>query len=512
MSVVKYVADFEGYYPLRMPFFDVLSAAAYPVFQPFIGIKAIAVFNVLISCVSLIIFVRVCQRIFSSQISIIGAVAFYAFYPKIIVMSGRGLAEVASVAFVVIGVWLFLRAEASGQLISYLLSGIAFTLAYLMFIPAVVVGILFSIFAAWRVFIYKRYFKKGMIQVTTFIIPPFLTGISYLVFGPIREVIGLFSSEQGSYFAYPLFINNYGPIERLARYTAYSYFDFWWHLRGFDTEQNILSTIDMLLSFTGPLGPIYLVGYFGITIILSALIILGIRNLKGSSSINGLRGLVLLWLGTYFILYNLKNLGWIGVFQTRQIFPIFPAICIVFGSGLAAITGSRIGEGASKILSSIDTRQAVTVCVLVLFIPLLINAGIHGVFLTDNFKEGKVQPANALIDSTDPNNDIVVLRWKNYNELFLYSAGEVRSEILVPTESEKKRVAYFTGEASVRVVSPAAISNGSVDYLYVARSCGAFSGLTNEYINAAKSSGRVIYNSTGSQSNKCDTSAMIVEL
>jgi hypothetical protein len=512
MSVFKYVADFEGYYPLRMPFFDVLSAAFYPIFEPLVGIKAIAGFNVLISCISLVIFVRVCQHIFSSRISTVGAVAFYAFYPKIIVMSGRGLAEVASVAFIIIGVWLFLRAEISGQLFSYLLAGVAFTLAYLMFIPAVVVGVLFSIFAAWRVFTYKKSVKNGIINLTAFIISPFFTGISYLVFGPIGEVVGLFSSEQGSYFAYPLFINNYNPIERLARYTTYSYFDFWWHLRGFDTEQNILSTIDMLLSFTGSFGPIYLLGYFGITILLSSLVLLGIRSLRGSFSFNGMRGLVLLWLGSYFVLYNLKNLGWVGVFQTRQIFPIFPAICIVFGSGLTALTNLQISEYVSRIFSSIDIRQIVILCVLVLFIPLLINASIHGVFLTDNFKEGKIQPANAVIESTDSNDNIAVLRWKNYNELFLYSAGEVRSEILVPTESEKERVTYFTGEASVRVVSPTAISNSGVDYLYVARSCGSISELNNEYINAAKSSGRVIYDSTSSQSQRCDTSAVIVAL
>lgn len=482
---IAYLIDFQGYTSERMPFFNVINSIIFLVAGGALGIKALTLFNVVISCLSLPLFHRAITRYFDEDVAL-ASLTLFAFYPKYVVMSARGMPEAASVGFIAAMLFYLARSQESESLHHYALAGTFALCAYLMFIPAVAVGVIATgyiyvdrITGNWP--LQSRTSVFPTLRTWVFALPSLLVGLLYLAFGPLSEGGGLIDSFGSSDTAnFALFVDPeaYSLAEKIVRYTVYYLFDFWWHKRGFDQEQHIQSTFDLLASTFGDLFVPYLIGWFLITLSLTAVIILGFYNLfRQEDRLLGLFFTV--WVGLFVVIINIRNIGWVGGFQTRHVFPVFPALCLAFGLGTVALYRATVLGSTWIPLSQRQAKTGLSVLIGLAFAVLLVNASVHGVLQRDITELSKNQPVNELEELMEDGDRVGVLNVVNFRDVILYSGGTIEPVYL--DVNDRGEIIPQRIPTSLSDHTPPA---SEISHVYVVSACGSNPETERAFIRA----------------------------
>lgn len=511
-SPLAYASNFQSYIAVRMPFYDIISSVFYLPFAELLGVKALSAFAVIITIISLPIFYLVVKSLFNDGIATY-ALILYALYPKFAVLSGQGFPEAASVAFVIFSVYAFIRGLPEQDVLWLGCAGVFALLAYLMFIPAVAVGLILTV---WLYIDQTELPPKGWQQLVpsrsfvAYTISPGIIGVLYLIYGPFRQATGTVSGSWSN-MASSIFVNNYDFTERIVRYVGYIYFDFWWHFRGYDKEDGILRIIGSLQDFFGELFILYAVGWLGITAMCSIAICYGLYSLAVDRSRVSI--VVLSWVLVFAVFYTSRNWGWTGVFQTRHVFPIFPALCIAFGQGTDMITErlSKIKNIQQK--SPVSIRTIVVVFFTLCFVVLLINGAVEGSIVAENHQLSKSQPVSELETITEPNETVAVATRWDYYDVVIYSESTIRPTLLAPTTRRAELFRNWTVLADVQQVEPVDLSNMHADYFYAAH-CGEWRPYQQQYIDALNmANAQVVSQSTVERgAGRCTVRTVIIEL
>jgi hypothetical protein len=298
-------------------------------------------------------------------------------------------------------------------------------------------------------------------ELLSFSVSPGSVGMSYLLFGPASRVAGGLSEGKLTVFTNP---ESYSLFEKIFWYNAYSFFDFWWHTRGFDRERGIEALINSLQGFLGSLFPVYLFGWAGITLILTSLIVAGI-----SAWLYRRRSVDLLfisWIVAYILLWNYKNLGWTGGFQTRHVFPIFPAFCIAFGVGVYTIQKPSQGINRSHI-GWIQKTTVVSVAIMLCLSILFVNGAVQDTIENQKIQKDAVEPTQDIVNIVE--NESVAVVWpRNQRNIVLYSQNTLRPVILAGSTEQRNALDARHGETSTRqIASHPELCDADADYLYL---------------------------------------------
>jgi hypothetical protein len=468
VDTLPYLLSFESSHPLRMPWYDVAAYWTYRVTSWLFGIRAVSFFNLMVSSAALPMFYLGVRELFDRR-SALYALILFAFYPKILVMTAGALPEVASASFAAMSLYPLAKVVGgSGRRVSAL-GGVLATLSFLMFDPAVAfLGLSMVYLYAARA---DSWFDKSAIdgQLLAFVTPGAVFGGLYLFVGPFASAIRVGTGGDAGFGTgtRELFINpeSLSLAEKAVRFVAYSYFDFWWHIRGFDTEGMILTFVGNIEGFLGASYPVLLAGWAALTLALTAGIVLGFTQLSRSHSL--VSRFVLLWIASYVVLYLLTNLGWLGAFQTRHVFPVFPAISIAFGVGAAQASELIAGRSLEwQRLANYDVTWSETFAVVLVILTavLVATAGIQVVLLSGNSAVRDQQPVDELVSVTDPGANVAVVAQRQGNtgigsipfrEVVLYSGGEIRPVIFTTSIDQADRLREQTVGVVVRAGRPA---------------------------------------------------------
>lgn len=518
LPTLEYIGDFQGYKPIRAPFYDVFSAASYLLTEPLFGIRAVTIFSLLTSILSIPLMFVVARRLFNRDVALFATI-LYALYPKFSVLSGRGMPEAAATGFVVFS--LFALVDDSGSIRGNIAAGISVTGAYLLYIPAVVFGIYTG-----AVLLLQRLSSRTCFEMVStpqlrgilaYVLVPFATGMMYLSFGPVRMILENVSGEAGN-LTKSLFINPeaYGTIEKSFRYIVYMYFDFWWHMRGFDKEGNILGTINKLQSYLGEYSLLFFTVWTFITLLLTITILLGIFRLTRRRSIIDLY--ILGWIAFYIIVHTYKNFGWTGGFQFRHIFPVFPALVLTFGVGVQYIrrlleTRDIPAMASLKQQTTIDSQVLLQIITVAALVVLIVVASVQVQSTGENNRISMVEPVDELTAVTDQGDVVAATTKKNYHWTVLFSEGSVKPIVLVKDQEQSGSVESRTVAADIRVVPSSNISSVDADYLFITDQCGGFSDRQNRFADRALTAGGTeIYNRTLKRGSRCTVQTSIIEL
>jgi hypothetical protein len=382
----------------------------------------------------------------------------------------------------------------SNSLFIYGVLGVLILLSWLIYIPAVVFGVIFSMY----LFFTLRSDEYGLLSTLIdprywlVVSPSGLVGILYLIFGPIQRIRNTTSS---TYLSEPtLFIEAeaYGITQKIVRYVSYTYFDFWWHRSGFDLEASILPLYKGLNQFLGPFFEVYLAGFALVTSIASIVIIYGIY--LSVKNIDRFKLFLLSTILIFAVIWNLKNIGWRGTFQTRHVFPVFPVLCIMFGFGAFNCTkfiASKIGEDPNL---PINTDSLVSTLLIMLFVVLLINGGVHGVIRGEKYEIGREDPANQLEHVVEKDDSVGIVQGRLYRSTILYTEAAVRPVMLVESDLQREEFMKFSPYADTRVTNFSNPDLNDIDYLYLKSGCGNISGKRQQVLDyAVQSGGEIVY-------------------
>lgn len=460
VSVLEYVSNFQGYKPDRMPFFDVVSALFHYLFGGVLGVASLTLFSVLIACLSLFAFYLAAEHLFDATVATY-ALALFALYPKYLVLSARGMPEAASAAVVVFTVYGVTVARSTGRHRYYFVTGILATASYLLFLPAVI----FAVVTALWIAVDRHGLRpsadvlldRGLLAYSAV---PGAIGLLYLAFGPLVTASeNVFSGDaQPSLFADPA---AYGFVEKIVRYAFFAYFDFWWHLRGFDTEP--LFVIESLQGLFGTLFPVYFLGWLAITGTLSVLVVLGVVTFARRRDL--VSAYLVVWIVFYVAVYNLRNTGFTGAFQTRHVFPLFPALCLAFGVGAycaVRAVSSRVSLSRSRI------EFVVTGLLVASLLILIVNGAAQGAIRGEKHTEEFQEPALEVEEIVGQDESVGVVTLRDYQNHVVYTENRVRPVVLVdPEYGDPAAVARYTVDAQIEHVEQPYLETCAVDYLYL---------------------------------------------
>jgi len=498
MPVVEYISNFESYKPSRMPFFDVLSAAVYLPVRDLLGYRGLTLFTLLISCCSVPAFYSAARRLLEKRVALYGLILF-ALYPKQLFLVGRGLPESVSVACIVFSLYWLSKGLDHGTLQSYGVAGVFALLAYLMFVPAVLVGIGVTAFLYVRSVINEdRYVPSP--ESIVYATPSAIVGVLYLLFGPVRTLVETGGINKVSLFVTP---ESYGVVEKTLRYLGYTFFDFWWHTRGFDQEAGIQPTIRSLIDFFGPIAPLYILGWVAVTGVLTVAVFAGVWKLLWNQRLVGILivGILVIYVG----LFNYRNIGWAGAFQTRHVFPLFPFLCSAFGAGAALLSdrtqNSPVGRGlrhrVPAVSSSVTQSAVVTVVLVTLLLGLVINGGVQGAVRAEKIAEERQEPIKRLDAIVEEGESVGVVRNRAYHDVLIYTNGKVRPVLLYNgTPPEGK---FTTRLAEYRHINTDQLRSFGVDYLYLRVQYAYLNrtlyrvDVSPEFVERITTQGRVVY-------------------
>lgn len=467
MPVIEYVSDFESYKPSRMPFFDVFSAGVYVPVRDLLGYRGLTLFTLLSSCFAVPAFYAAACRLLGRRVAIYGLVLF-AFYPKQLFLVGRGLPESVSVACIVFSLYWLSKGLEDGILRSYGVAGFFALLGYLMFVPAVLVGIGVTAFLYVRSIIRRdgRYLPSP--ESVVYAAPSAVVGVLYLLFGPVQSLLETGGINKVSLFVTP---ESYGVAEKAFRYLGYTFFDFWWHTRGFDQEVGIQPTIRSIVDFFGPIAPLYVLGWVAVTGVLTVAVFAGVWRLLRNQQPVGtmIVGVLVIYVGVF----NYRNIGWAGAFQTRHVFALFPFLCLVFGAGVAVLSDRvqtiLVGRGPRRYVpacrDSVTHSTVVAAILVVLLLGLVINGGVQGTVRAEKIAEERQEPIEQLNTVVGEDESVGVVRNRAYHDVLIYTNGEVRPTLLYNgTPPEGK---FTTRLAEYRQVNTDRLRSFGVDYLYL---------------------------------------------
>jgi 4-amino-4-deoxy-L-arabinose transferase-like glycosyltransferase len=515
MPVFQYLGNFQSYSAVRMPFYDLFAAVSYLTTRSVFGFRSLTFFSIAMSILSLPFFYLAVKELFDERIAHY-ALTLYAFYPKFLVLSGQGFPEASAVAFISISLYALARARTEGEpwRVGWSLGGgVLATLAYLMFVPAVLYGVIVTVFL-YLTHDYDEGSGVGRllpsIPSVTFAAVPSIVGILYVMYGPILSmattVTGGWTNMSTSLFrpetSYPL-------TEKVLRYVAYIYMDIWSFGRGYDKGHHVVEKLHSFSTFTGDAFPFLIAGYLGITLLLTGIVCYGVLRLFDRR--DGLSMLVLIWIGSFFALHTIKNFGWTGVFQTRHVFPYFPAAAIAFGVGTGRL---HVRLRGTDVLPQFDRRDHLVMAVVLLlcFVPLIAVSTVDGVYSGSHHKLEAIEPNVHLQAVTGPSDQVAVVTIDEYRDTILYSGGEIRPVILIPDESRLVEVETWTTIADTRIVQPSKLSVVDADYLIITE-CGDLDQMQRSYLEAGIKRGDVVYSSFQPRgSGRCDVQSHIIEI
>lgn len=465
-GLIPYTADFTSYKPSRMPFFDAFSAVFYPFLSPLVGVKSLVVFNLVVAFVAIPAFYFAVSKLFSERIAIPATILF-ALYPKYIVLTSSGLPEAASISFLALMLYAYARGRETGETKQYLLAGTFAMLSFAMFVPAVAAGVLLAVF----VYLTDTLDRLGEAEPVRALVPtrkqlafsavPGAFGIAYLTIGPVSYLLADVSADRRNIFLDP---EAYGFVEKLVRYHAYTFFDFWWHTRGFDRERGILPLLRSLSGFFGDLFPVYIGGWTAITVGLSVAVCIGI--VVAARRRRPMDTLLLSWLAVYFLSYTYKNLGFVGGLQTRHVSAVFPAVCIAFGVGFVRVASALRSRSFD---ARLPARASVVLSLLVVasLSVLVVNGAVHGVIEDRKQTEAVVEPAQEVTEIVG-DESVGVIYGRDFHTLVLYSENEVRPTILTGSPAERAELRErYRDTAEISVVRDRTLSTANVSYLYL---------------------------------------------
>ena len=490
-----------------MPFFDIASAALFVPFEGLLGINALTLFSLLISCVGLVGFNLGSRRLFSDRVALFATIMF-AFYPKLVVISARGMPEAAAVGLLGLMIASIGKGTDTDSTRQYVYAGIWAVSAYLMYMPAVLAGIVTTSY------LYLRKVQKCTrpirslvpdLQIVSFAMPSFVIGISYLWYGPIATALSATSGSTIGFGTRELFVGSYGPIERVLRYVGYSIIDFWWHQRGWDAEIHIFNRISMVADFLDPVFFPAAIIWIGTALLLTGLTVTGIGLLLQRRSLVGYW--IVIWVGVFVILYNIKNIGWTGAFMTRQV-AMLPAICFCFGVGAAFVTEKSdiLKNYFPEYRRSINISKQSLIAVLIggMLLGLLTVGGIHSSFTAEDAAATENEVKN-LQKTVGSDADIAVIGSYTYYRTVLYSHGDLRPTIILDPDS-KNDILYFTEAADTRFVDAGSAKGIKQDYVFIVQKCEDFTDREKSFIEVME----VVYEHHN-QSTGCDTRSVLLK-
>lgn len=503
LPLFDYISNFESYKASRVVFYDLLTFPFFALFSKFFGSSSLILFNITITSISLPLFYIGVSNMFNRKAGLFGLTLF-ALHPKSLVMAGIGLPEAASAALISISLYWIAKGNQSDRMIAYMVGGIFSLFGYLIFIPSVLFGILATFYIYYIKSDFSS-FKRALPgrHVIAFSILQGVVGVLYSIYGPVSSAIKNSSANHISMFTNP---TGYTFIEKLFRYIWYIYFDFWWHLRGFDSESSIQQMLAGLQGFFGSMYYIYISGWTVITLLLTLGILYGIYNLYSRPNVE--KSFILLWIISYVFIFNIRNWGWQGAFQTRHVYSLFPALCIAFGVGMVSIL-PKIRIVFSKIHSICQTAtkgfelkllrifksQTVSawLIVLVLLSLLIANGAVHGDVRGEKYEIGREEPANELLSIVDQNDTVAVLNPRQYRDIIIYTENRIRPMVILEEEKAKKmRNRSIT--ADIRVADPSDLRFLGVDYLFLKAECNPFSDQDRQFIDTAlQEGGTIVY-------------------
>lgn len=466
LGLVAYVADFASYKPSRMPFFDVLAAASYAVFSPLLGLKGLLVATVVLAVVAIAAFYLAVESLYGERVATPAAVLF-ALYPKFVTLTSTGLAEAASISFLALALYAFVHARETDRLREYATAGFLAASSFAMFTPAVAAGVLLAALLyleGVRTRLADRSVARALLpsdRLAAYSAIPGVFGVVYLWVGPVSELLADVSADRLSVFVDPA---AHSLASKVFWYLAYSFFDFWWHTRGFDRERGIRPLLNSLEGFLGPAFPVYMLGWAAIALGLSLLVGVGIVRLLDRR--RAVDVLLLAWIAVYVLAYNYKNLGFVGGFQTRHVSAVFPALCIAFGLGAVAVAG-WIRSRDPGLPGGISPRAVVGVLVVLGLAVLLVNGVGQGAIEGEKRSEAVAEPV-ADVTEIAAGESVAALRGRDFHNLVLYSENRVRPVLLSDSVEERTDLrARFGTTAEIRRVEDDTLRDADVRYLYL---------------------------------------------
>lgn len=338
-----------------------------------------------------------------------------------------------------------------------------------------------------------------------YLIPPFIGGTLYLIFSPAFWVS---SGNLPSLFI----SSSYSFFEKAFRSIIYIHSDFWWHFLGFDTESGFILMMRLFRQATGALFQPILIGWLGMTAILSIIAFVGFVQLIISRSEKSI--LFITWTLAYVGIYLYLNWGWTGSFRTYHIFQIVPVVAIMFGIGISWIYTNYL----SAIFNLLTRKSSVRfdiIILMIIFISLFAGALGHGYINSQNEKAWKVEPVNHL-ETLDVNSSEVAVTPGNrgYFHIVQHTQGRIQPQILREPKTRQnltQRQSLREKSKHYKFVSPNNISKTGIKYVIVFGPCQPLSDLDQKYLNAAiNDGGRIIYRS--SNTSTCNSRTLILKL
>jgi hypothetical protein len=506
VGFIEYVSNFESYKASRIAFFDIFSGIGYALFSGLFGVYALSLFTVVVSCFSLPAFYLAAKRLFDETTALFALVLF-ALYPKGMVIAAKGMPEAAGAGFVALALYGYTVGTDADSEWWHIFGSLSVLLSWVVYIPAVVFGIILTSYTYIPEALRNRSLGGVIPSRLTLIyaIPSGVVGIAYLLYGPISEVLSSQTVSHQRRLNDLLFVDPeaYSIVEKAVRYVGYSYYDFWWHKRGFDQESHVLRSFDRLSGFLDGLFLPYIAGWVVLTAILTLVMGYGLLRLAYTRDKRSV--FILSWVAVYVGLHTGRNLGWLGGFQSRHIFPVFPALALLFGVGAWRMS-SKVCVSTEKI------RQIISFAIVIIpLIILVLNAGVQGVFVAENYRLSSEEPAKQLTVIVGDNETVAVTDEREYRDVLMHSSGNIRSVIFQTDNSS--RVGYIrnrTTLARIQFIQPGDLPGG-VSYLYVSSQCGDLSVVEHSYVSAAKEvGGTVVYNQSVNRGGNCDVNSVIV--
>ncbi|UTF52738.1 ArnT family glycosyltransferase [Natronosalvus rutilus] len=503
-SALSYMAGFQSYHPLRMPFYDVAAAVFFLPTEGLLGIKAVTLFSLIVSCVGVVAFNLGARKLFSDRIGLYATVMF-AFYPKFVIMTARGIPEAAAISIIGCMFYPLAIGFETGRSRYFLVSGVAALFAYLMYMPAVLVGIVTTLY------LYVRHQNETTgflpeLKTAAFALPSFIVGVLYLIYGPLSVALSATTGSAIGFGSRPLFINSYGVIEKSVRYVGYTFIDFWWHQRGWDAENHIFERIGSIADLLGILFIPAAIFWISVVVMLTGLVFAGIAALYRQKTPETLW--LFSWLIVFVILYNGKNIGWVGAFMTRQVSPILPAICIVFGVGAATLYDRYSGrlsnfQSSQGPFSVPKTLSVFFVCCL--FLSLLAVGGVHGSFTASDASDTQNE-IREVRQAVGPDDQIGVVDSYSYYRTVLYSNGELWPTVFLTPEELEQDTLYFSSLADIQ--SQEDMDRSGVRYVYILKKCDGFDSNQQALIDSAPA----IEFEHEIQSTGCNTKSVLLDM
>lgn len=512
---LKYIGDFVSYVPGRLPFFNLFSFWFFRLTEPFFGTRALSLFALIVSVVSLPYLYEAAKGLFNQRTAVFSLV-LYAFYPKLLVLGAWGMAEVGTVGFIVFTLFAIERAINTEQIEWYLSAGLFAALANITYLSTVMFIVCLS------VGLYLRSLRRPPSFSIHQLVPdrkwwaysflPGIFGLLYLRYGPLL-------SDLPDNYSEPLFIGDYTLLGNAVHYIGYTFFDFWWHTRGFDNESGIIRIINNIEILLGPLFSVYFIGWSLITVTITVIIVFGLIRLSRQ------RGFIphffVGWAVLYVLVKLIENAGWSGTFQTRHLIAVFPAFVVAFGFGISRLLEeleSQRQHDDSRLAAVIETavpngyqiRTVLASCMIIGLVCLCVNATANGVLRPDNKVESAT--AAALESQVDEEDVVATLDYTGYAETMVYTHGRVVPRVI---RAPGGSLGAYDRPGPLRglvLTTPAGIANTSIDYITAHTTCHEFHQRDQSYLAGAEQVGKVTYNKTFKSLGPCTSHAKIVRI